>query len=162
MIKCIYCIGLYLCLIVPAEAQTISNELISNTGDMYISGSSGSIEGALGLIAASDWISSQGAIYEGFYHPTTQISFSSRKKFTAVKFLTIKTFPNPVITDLNILAEESGIYKAEILDNVNRVILSVEFRQNTKLDMSHLTPGSYFLRVNDKKKHESIVKIIKM
>ena len=160
MIKCMYCIVLVLCLNFPAQSQMISNELIASTGD-YFSNSTGILEGSLGMIATATWTSTEGMVFEGFYHPQVQISTVSRKNFKVGPKMSIKTFPNPVFSHVTIQVRDAGEYEVDLMDVSGRVLKTVPFRQQTEINMQGFPNGSYFLKVRGQDWINESIKIIK-
>jgi hypothetical protein len=63
----------------------------------------------------------------------------------------VRLYPNPVTNVLNIVSESENIGNVEVMDiNGKRLIVTSIDKASTELDLSHLAPGMYFIKVNEK------------
>jgi hypothetical protein len=63
----------------------------------------------------------------------------------------LRLYPNPVTNVLNIVSESESIGNVEVMDiNGKRLIVTSIDKASTELDLSHLAPGMYFVKVNEK------------
>jgi hypothetical protein len=62
---------------------------------------------------------------------------------------TLLVFPNPATSELKILLPSSNNFIAEIINSFGETVL--KFQNQTKIDVSQIARGIYFLKVNDNK-----------
>lgn len=73
----------------------------------------------------------------------------------------LKIYPNPIVDVLNIISEkESSMFEIEIYNLQGKLVYN-ELIVSNRIDLSELTSGVYFLRVNQESETERIIKIIK-
>ena len=72
----------------------------------------------------------------------------------------VKIYPNPFRNILNI-STESPYQKVEIYDNAGRLVHHETVQQTSKLDLTHLNPGSYHLMLIDQHGGSTHQKILK-
>lgn len=161
MIKCIYCIGVMLCLNFSTSAQKISNELIASTGDFF-SNNRGILEGSLGMLAVNTWESVDGLVFEGFYHPQAPRFTSTQKNSKIGPTISVKTFPNPVLDQVTIQIREAGQYEATLRDASGKMLKVVPFRQHTEIDMAGFPAGTYLISIRDQDWTHDPITIIKL
>ncbi len=160
--KCMYYIGLLLCLFKTVGAQEITKEVISSTGDYFVKVDYGSLECTMGEISTSFMKQSQGFIFEGFHHPHKNISTKVNNLDLKGIGIFTKTFPNPVINKLFISVDKVDAYSIDLLDVQNRIIKSKEFSQFTYLDMEGLPAAVYYIRIRKEYLQSELHKIIKL
>ena len=160
--KCMYYIGILLCLSGFLKGQSISKEVVSITGDFFTKENYGSLEGTLGELSVSFMEQSHGALYEGFHHPSKKITTKAKHVELTTLGISTRTFPNPVIGTVNIEVSKPGQYTLELLDGHNRVIRVKSFQQVTKLDVGNLPAAIYFIRIRQEEKYSELHKLIKL
>ena len=69
-------------------------------------------------------------------------------------------YPNPSEGFINISISKSGDYQLFIQDHLGHHLLNKKIKTNTKLDITHLKSGVYFITISDKK-HSLVKKFIK-
>lgn len=72
----------------------------------------------------------------------------------------LQVFPIPVSTDLNVRAKDSKNYKVVLYNLSGQVIHTEQMTQNTKIDMSTLPHGVYFVQVADPEQNRGFIKRI--
>lgn len=70
----------------------------------------------------------------------------------------VAVFPIPVVTTMTIELKESRMYTATIYDVKGIVIRSLQINSTTTVDLSDLSYGTYFLRMNDETSQSGFVK----
>ena len=74
----------------------------------------------------------------------------------------VEVYPNPVVGDINIVFENSGLYNIRLLDLTGKVILSTEVNAaRTALSSEGLKSGVYFVQITDNDNNTVTRKIVK-
>ncbi|PCJ23762.1 MAG: hypothetical protein COA97_11110 [Flavobacteriales bacterium] len=139
-------------------AQTIERETISSNGNFY-SNSVGQLSITLGEPVIATVSSGSNTLTQGFQQ--TKISVTGIEDYQTDFIMNV--FPNPVSDFITIKLEE-------ITENINYSIYTVESKMvvsnkitelETKLNISHLAKGNYFLKITQQNKTIKTYKIIK-
>jgi hypothetical protein len=152
----------FLVILIFYMATSLAQEAIIPAGGDG-SGSGGSAAYSVGQILYTNSSSASEEIIYGVQQPYEISVISGLEEFEEIG-LSLSTFPNPV-TDILILKVESLIWRDlnfQMFDNQGRMLLSEKLvNSDTNIDMSHLAPGMYLLRVNMEKDAVKTFKIIK-
>lgn len=71
-------------------------------------------------------------------------------------------YPNPASTSIRISSEESKMVKLSIYHSSGRIVQSFNYYElNSHLDIAHLAPGNYYIRINDEIRSETLPLIIR-
>jgi hypothetical protein len=74
----------------------------------------------------------------------------------------VEIYPNPVVGDINIVFEKSGLYNIRLLDVTGKVILSTEVNAaQTVIGSDDLNAGVYFIQITDNDNNTVTKKIVK-
>lgn len=73
----------------------------------------------------------------------------------------LKIYPNPASSHLSIPIENTGSYNVSITDLFGKIVLEKQTCKLKRINISHLLPGLYFVKVNDQKevRSQSFIKI---
>jgi hypothetical protein len=127
------------------------------------SGSGGKVAFSVGQILYTSSSGVSDEIIHGVQQPYEISIIIGLEKFEEIG-LALSTYPNPV-TDLLNLKVESIIWKDlnfQMYSDDGKILFSDKLTNTeTNIDMSHLAPGMYFLKVNMEKDAVKTFKIIK-
>lgn len=155
--KCIY-----LVILIFYMTSSLAQEAVVPAGE-DATGSGGSAAYTVGQILYTSSSSASAGMILGVQQPYEISIINGLDRFEEIA-LTLSTYPNPV-TDLLILKAESPIWRDlnfQMYNSEGKIYLSEELVDTeTNIDMSHLAPGVYFLRVNMEKDAVKTFKIIK-
>jgi len=143
-------------------SSSLAQDAISAAGG-DATGSGGSVAFTVGQILFSSSSGASGEVFQGVQQPYEIMVISGLDQFEDMNLI-ISTYPNPV-TDLLILKVESLGRKDLNFQMYNidgRVVVSDKLlNTETNIDMSHLAPGAYLLKVIMEKEAVKTFKIIK-
>lgn len=128
-----------------------AQEVVSAAGGDAL-GSGGSESYSIGQIAYSTYTVTTGSIAEGVEQPY-EISTISGTNPAKETNLSVFVFPNPASTDLVLEINASNASDIQALQarlyDINGKLLGIRLINNNKtsINMSELTPGTYFLKV---------------
>jgi len=150
-------IGILFCL--NGFSQEIRSYVISSTG-ASIMGDNGSLYLSIGEPMNTEISGGDIMISQGFL----QVSISESTSTDELLSEEINVFPNPSTADLHIeLPEMEGDYIYHLYDNLGKTIETKNIQQvRTKVNLTLLDPGTYFLKVTKASKSSRTLKIIKL
>jgi hypothetical protein len=152
----------FLVILIFYMASSLAQEAVIPAGGDG-SGSGGSVAYSVGQILYTSSSGSSEAMFHGVQQPYEISVIMGLEEFEEIG-LTLSTFPNPV-TDILILKVESLIWRDlnfQMYNSEGKIFMSDKLlNSETNIDMSHLAPGLYFLRVNMEKDAVKTFKIIK-
>lgn len=133
----------------------------ANTSGGEGKGTGGNISYSVGQGVSAVFSGTTGSIYAGVQQAYTIIPVLSNPLVT----LKVEVYPNPT-TDFLILSfgEQDAVNcNAKLIDVGGKLLSIIQLRENkTKIDVSYLAAGTYFLRVEtDKKESIAVFKVIK-
>jgi hypothetical protein len=139
-----------------------AQEVLQTAGGNY-TGSGGSVSNSIGQIVYTTNKGANGSVAQGVQQPF-EISVITVYKEAKYISLNCSVYPNPA-TDyllLKIDGEIQSNYVAYLYDINGKLIINMKVENNeTRIDMSHLLPATYFLKVTDNEKELKAFKIIK-
>lgn len=144
MIRKIILVSLSAGLFQLARSQSISPQVIANSGK-YMSAGGNSIEFTVGELVVTTLTGTGNMVTQGFHQTYTTSSSIDENSVT----ISINVYPNPTTDWLNIIvsAEKKVEFSAIIHDGYGRKVLD-EYRSNgsqIQLNISTLAAGSYFI-----------------
>jgi hypothetical protein len=143
-------------------SSSLAQEAISAAGGDG-TGSGGSAAYTVGQILYSSSSGATGEMIHGVQQPYEISVVNGLEQFKELELI-LSTYPNPV-TDLLILKVESlkwNDLNFQMYNSEGKILFSDKLlNTETNIDMSHLAPGIYFLKVNKEKDVVKTFKIIK-
>jgi hypothetical protein len=139
-----------------------AQETISTTGG-NASGSGGSVCYSVGQVVYNTNTGTTGTVTQGVQQPY-EISVSSGIEETQGIILSCSAFPNPTTDFLTLKAEnyDKENLSYQLYDTDGKLLENKKIEgDETSIDMSSLSPATYFLKVIDNNKEVKIFKIIK-
>ena len=149
---------LFLVFALIANAQNVEREVISSGGNFYTN-SAGQLSTTIGEPVISTYANGSNVLTQGFQQ--TKIVVTGVKD-NRIDFL-MNVFPNPTINSLTLKIQE-------LKEGISYTIYSVEGKLlltnqliglETKVDVSNLSKGSYFLNITENNNLIKTYKIIK-
>jgi len=129
-------------LILSLNAQTLSQTVISSSGDHFQNGTA-SLSWTLGEPIINSLENGSARLSQGFHQPYLTVSQVSEYETTNP----VRVYPNPSSAMLNIEFSNSGEYQVELLDILGRILQSYEIRGNhIELDLNDLPAANYMIR----------------
>jgi len=128
-----------------AKSQSLSNELISNSGTYYSNGVN-SLSWSIGEVMTETYVGTNNILTQGFNQG--QLVFVGIEEL-ALDF-EINIYPNPTNGVLKIDisdVQKSGNLKAQIFDITGKLILENDLNQNNTIDFSNYSVGVYLISI---------------
>lgn len=150
--------------IISLMAQVQSEELISSSGDYFVS-SNVSMSWSLGELETETFSTSTIILTQGFQQPTFNIT--SVKSNSLHTNLNIEVYPNPVSNYLTIKNNDASVNLTfQLYDMFGKLIKTKESEINdgiyTQIDISDLAKGNYLIQIfSIDKSQPKIFKLIK-
>ena len=122
------------------SAQSITPDVISNGGEVWINTDVGSLSWTLGEMMVETYSNDENVLTQGFQQNSVQVS--SVKETLP---LTISVFPNPVASTLFVKSEDIQQYNLLLTDAQGSILLQEQMNNNPlfEINLNHLPTAIY-------------------
>ena len=142
------------------NAQSVSPEILSTSGDYFVNGSS-QLSWTLGEISVETYQTSGATLTQGFHQ--TEMSITAVEDFNIENVISL--YPNPVFNQLNLDFGTSSpeLYKVTIYDINGKAVYMADYSNANfqRIDMTAYSPGNYTLTLDFESSNHKSFKIIK-
>lgn len=141
-----------------AQTPTLTPEVIATAGETFSNGAL-TLEWTLGELATETFAGTI-VLTQGIHQPAVKITSNDH---LADNLGTITVYPNPTTRSISIERERNGALAAILLDMNGRTVLQQQVTTtSSNLDLSHLPPGIYVLRLSDGQQGTQSIRIKKL